>query len=164
MHRRICSRRWLFRAVTQVWVAAASAEEVAATTASTDQCSRPPAERRARIVRSEVRQYTNRGVTPPPSLARYAVNYVASFLSDDEAEEERVIGPEDFVKDKAEEARALAQTAEEARALAQTAEAAAAKHTPEEADRRTALRAVEASGRGRPPTPRGWWRPPASRR
>jgi hypothetical protein len=110
-----------------------------------------PAERRARIVRSEARQYTNRGVTPPPSLARYAANYVASFLSDDEAEEERVIGPEDFVKDEAEEACALAQMVE----------AAAAEHTTEEADRRAALRAVEASGRGRPP--RGWWKPPASK-
>jgi hypothetical protein len=109
-------------------VAAASAEGVAATTASTD---RHWAERRARIVRSEARQHTNRGVTPPPPHPSF---------SDDEAEQERVIGPEDFVKDETEEARALAQTAE----------GAAVEQTMEEADRRA--------------MPRGWRRPPASRR
>jgi hypothetical protein len=39
-----------------------------------------PAERRARIVRTEAHKYTNRGVTLPPSLAPYAANYVVSFL------------------------------------------------------------------------------------
>jgi hypothetical protein len=62
-------------------------------------------------------------MTPPPSHPSF---------SDDEAKEERVIGPEDFVKD-------------EARALAQTVEGAAAEQRMEEADRRAALRAVEAS-------------------
>jgi hypothetical protein len=92
------------------------------------------AERRAHIVCSEaakkraVRKYTNCGVTPTTSPAPYAMKYVAgesssrrrrrsltpSPYSSDKAEEGCVIGPEDFVKDKAEEAHALAQTAEEA--------------------------------------------------
>jgi hypothetical protein len=53
-HRRIYLRQWLPGAVAQVWVAAASAEGVATTTASTEWCWRPPAERRPHIVRSEV--------------------------------------------------------------------------------------------------------------
>jgi hypothetical protein len=87
------------------------------------------AERRARIVCSEaakkraVRKYTNCGMTPTMSPAPYAAKYVAGesssrrrhrsltpppSSSDDEAEEGRVIGPEDFVKDEAEEAHTLA--------------------------------------------------------
>jgi hypothetical protein len=82
----------------------------AATSATTKKCA--------------VHKYTNRGATPPPSLALYA-HYAAGALSsrrrrhsptpppsscDDEAEEGHIIGPEDFVKDEAEEARMLANT------------------------------------------------------
>jgi hypothetical protein len=101
-----------------------------------------------------VRKYTNRGVTPPQSLASY-VHYAMGASSsrrrprsptppsscnddDDEAEEGHVIGPEDFIKDPVEEACTLAE------ALAQTAEAATTRRTEEEADHRAALRAVEA--------------------
>jgi hypothetical protein len=62
----------------------------------------------------------------------------ASSSSDDEAEEGRLIGLEDFIKDEAEEARALSD------ALAQTVEAAVREQTAEEADRRAMLRAIEA--------------------
>jgi hypothetical protein len=92
-----------------------------------------PAERRACIVCFEAHKYTNHGVTLPPSLALYAANYVACFLSNDEAEEGHVIGPEDFVKDEAEEACGLAE------ALAQTAKVAAAEQTAEEVGNRTAF-------------------------
>jgi hypothetical protein len=69
-----------------------------------------------------------RSPTLPPS----------SSSSDDEAEEGHVISPEDFVKDEAEEARALAEV------LAEMAEVAAAEQTVEEADHRAMLRAIEA--------------------
>jgi hypothetical protein len=112
-----------------------------------------PAKWRARIIRSEavrkpdVWNWTNIGARPPPKLAPYVAyaTGVASFLrrgpwsltpppasavDEDNADSGRVIGPEDFVKEPAEEEHALAE--------------ALAKTTVEEAERRAALRAVEA--------------------
>jgi hypothetical protein len=110
-----------------------------------------PADRRAHIVRSEaakkraVRRYTNHDATPSPKLALYTAYATGASSSchhprspmlppssssdDDKADSERVIGPDNFVKDPTEEEHALAE------AMAQKAE---------EADRLTALRAVEA--------------------
>jgi hypothetical protein len=96
-----------------------------------------------------VHKWTNYGARPSPKLAPYATYaMVESCLcrrprssmsplasdDDDDADLGRVIGPEDFAKDPAEEERALAKTAEEA-----TAQQAA-----EEAERLAALRAIEA--------------------
>jgi hypothetical protein len=67
--------------------------------------------------------------------------------SDDEAEEGRVIFPEDYVKGEAEEARVLAD------ALAASAEAAAAEKKAEEAEHRAALQAVVAAHALLPPPP-----------
>jgi hypothetical protein len=102
---------------------------------------------KARIVRSEaarkrvVHKYTNCGVTPLPSLAPYAVYATgasssrrcprsptpppSSSSSDDEADFGRIINPEDFVNNPAEEELALAET--EVEALDQTVEEAAAQ-------------------------------------
>jgi hypothetical protein len=94
---------------------------------------------------------------PPPSLAPY-VNYdkgmssssrrrhrtltplpsSSSSSSYDEAEEGRVISPEDYVKDEAEEAHMLVD------ALAASAKATAAEKMAEKVDRRAALQAVAA--------------------
>jgi hypothetical protein len=60
-----------------------------------------PAKRRARIIRTEARKYTNHGVTLPPSLAPYAANYVASFLLRRRGRGGAHHWPEDFVKDEA---------------------------------------------------------------
>jgi hypothetical protein len=101
-----------------------------------------------------VRKYTNHGATLPSSFAPYTHYTTGSSSScrrprsstpspssssdDDKAEEGRVIGPEDFIKDEAEEARALVEV------LAEMAEAATAEQTAEEADRRAMLCAIEA--------------------
>jgi hypothetical protein len=109
-----------------------------------------PVERRRCIVCSEAvkkhaaRKYTNCGPTPLLSLApcthyasgassscccpRSATPPPSSSFDDDEADLGRIIGPDDFVNDSAEEERALAE------ALDQTAE---------EVERLTALCAIE---------------------
>jgi hypothetical protein len=92
---------------------------------------------------------------PPPSLAPY-VNYdkgmssssprchrtltplPSSSSSYDEAEEGRVISPEDYVKDEAEEAHMLVD------ALAASAKATATEKMAEKVDHRAALQAVAA--------------------
>jgi hypothetical protein len=66
-----------------------------------------PAERRARIVLTEARKYTNRGVTPSSSLAPYAANYVASFLLRRRGRGGARHWPEEFTKDEAEAACTL---------------------------------------------------------
>jgi hypothetical protein len=89
-----------------------------------------PDERRARICSEAVKKravhkYTNHSVTPSQSLAPYVAYATgasslhccprcptpppSSSSSDDEADFGRVIGPEDFVKDPAEEERAMAE-------------------------------------------------------
>jgi hypothetical protein len=60
-----------------------------------------PAKQRARIVRTEVRKYTNHGVALPPSLASYAANYVASYLLRRRGRGGARHWPEDFIKDEA---------------------------------------------------------------
>jgi hypothetical protein len=70
----------------------------------------------------------HRTLTPLPS----------SSSSYDEAEEGRVISPEDYVKDEAEEAHMLVD------ALAASAKATAAEKMAEKVDRRAALQAVAA--------------------
>jgi hypothetical protein len=69
----------------------------------------------------------HRTLTPLPSSSSY-----------DEAEEGRVISPEDYVKDEAEEAHTLVD------ALAASAKATAAEKMAEKVDRRAALQAVAA--------------------
>jgi hypothetical protein len=115
-----------------------------------------PAKRWARIVCSEaakecvVRRYTNHGARTPPQLTPYAAYATgasssqrrpcsptpppSSSTSSDDADSGRVIGPKDFVKEPAEEERALAKTAAEV----------AAQQTAEKAERLAALRTVEA--------------------
>jgi hypothetical protein len=62
----------------------------------------------------------------------------SSSSSDDDVDSGSVIGPDDFVKDSAEEERALAE------ALAQTATEPAAQQTAKVAERLAALRVIEA--------------------
>jgi hypothetical protein len=115
-------------------------------------------ERRWRIVRSEVakkrvvRMYTKYGARLPLKLAADATGasfsrhrprslmppLSSSSSSSDEAKSRSVIGPDDFVKDPAEEERALAE------ALAQTATEPAAQQTAKVAERLAALRVIEA--------------------
>jgi hypothetical protein len=119
-----------------------------------------PAERRARIVRSEaarkraVRKWTNVGMRPSPKLPPYAAYATGEASSsrrrprsltpppcsddeEDDADSGRVIGPKDFVKEPAEEEQALAE------ALAKKAAEEAERLATEEAERRAALRAIE---------------------
>jgi hypothetical protein len=117
-----------------------------------------PAERRARIVRSEaarkraVQKWMNIGARPPPKLAPYTAYATGEASSshrrprsptsppadEDNADSGRVIGPEDFVKEPTEEELALAK------ALANTAAEEAEHLATEEAEHHAPLRAVEA--------------------